>query len=253
LGLRIWWDGHKKILTHSSLFLFLFPPQSVHFSGTEQERLTAEFSSNQKMTSYFSERSSVDQHLVFPTSNHRTLAASSYLNVWNVNTPEYENIKPLVEVLPFEEIMSAYYPKDGIPDKRGNLQVNFGFAGGSSHEKRTSEQVFVDYGVAVPSTRTGTMDPLVVQTFKAMSDLAKRLRVRWSCPLFLEANPAVKERLGRFAGQIDDAVILELLSCLFSDLVDGDTRTYKHKDKENCPELSEVVACSRVMRNPFGR
>ncbi len=157
-----------------------------------------------------------------------------------------------VEALPFQQIMDAYYPKDGIPDKRGNLQVNFGYAGGSSHEKRTSEQVFVDYGVAAPSTRTGTMDPLVVQTFKAMSDLAKRLCVRWSCPLFLEANPAVKERLGRFAHNIDPTNVFELLAPLFQ-VLDGETQTYEHTDNENCAQLPQALTCSRIMMNPFGQ
>jgi hypothetical protein len=228
-------------------------PQSVHFSGTEQERVAAETRTDQGMTSYFWDKSSVEDDLVFPSTDQPT-PASSYLNVWNSGTPEYESMgmATFVEALPFQQIMDAYYPKDGSPDKRGNLQVNFGFAGGRSHEKRTSEQVFADYGVAVPSTRTGTMDPLVVQTFQAMSDLAKRVGVTWTCPKILEANPAVKERLGRFAHKIDDHCWLEDLDFIFQ-VLDGETQTKKHKDNENCPKLSQVVTCSQVMMNPFGQ
>jgi hypothetical protein len=233
------------------LFLLLSPPQTLHFSATEQERVAAELSTDQGMTSYFWDKSSVEEDLLFPTT-HLPTPASSYLNVWNVGTPEYEDIKPLVDALPFEEIMAAYYPKDGKADKRGNLQVNFGYAGGSSHEKRTSEQVFVDYGVAVPSTRTGTMDPLVVKTFKAMSNLATRVGIAWTCPLFLEANPAVKERLGRFAHKIDPTNVFELLAPLFQ-VLDGETQTYEHTDNENCARLPQALTCSRIMMNPFGQ
>jgi hypothetical protein len=225
----------------------------VHFSGTEQERAEAEFSTDQKMTSYFCDKSNVQDDLVFPTTDEST-PASSYMNVWNEGTPEYDTMgmKALVEALPFQELMMTYYPKDGNPDKRGNLQVNFGFAGGRSHEKRTSEQVFADYGVAVPSTRTGTKDPLVVKTFKAMSALAKRVRVAWTCPLFLKANPAIEKRLERFSKKIDLSSILEDLDLLFQ-VLNGKTQTIKHTDNENCPKLPQVLTCSQVIRNPLGQ
>jgi hypothetical protein len=244
-----------KILTNSYFFVSssLSLPQSVHFTGTELEQAAAEFSTDQKMTSYLWDKSSVQDDMVFPTTDQPT-PASSYLNVWNEGTPEYETMGmgAFDDALPFQEIMDEYYPRDGNPDKRGNLQVNFGFAGGRSHEKRTSEQVLVDYGVAVPSTRTGTMDPLVVETFKVMSDLAKRVGVAWTCPKFLEENPAVVKRLDRFAHKIHKGVCLEQLGFLFS-VLDGETQTHEHTDGENCPELSQVVLCSRIMKNPFGQ
>jgi hypothetical protein len=211
----------------------------VHFSGTEQERAAAELSTDQEITSYFCDESSVE---------------SSFLKVWNEGTPEYEEMgmAAFVEALPFEQIMTAHYPKDGHPDKRGNLQVNFGFAGGNSHEQRSSEQVFADYGVAVPSTKTGTMTSLVVQTFKAMSALAKKVGVIWTRPQFLKANPTVKDRIGRFAHKIHKICSLELLSSLFM-VLDGKTQIEKHTDNQNCPDLPEVLTCSRVLRNPLGQ
>jgi hypothetical protein len=225
----------------------------VHFTATEQERVAAKFSTDQEMTSYFSDKSSVEGGLVFPTTDQPT-PASSFLNVWNEGTPEYERMgmDVFVEAIPFQKIMDEYYPMDGKHDKRGNLQVNFGFAGGRSHEKRTSEQVFADYGVAVPSTRTGTKDPLVVQTFLAMSDLAKKVGVPWTCPKYLEANPEVEDRLDRFAHKIEDDNDLEDLDILFQ-VLDGESQTDKHTDNENCPDLPQVLTSSRVMVNPFGK
>lgn len=150
--------------------------------------------------------------------------------------------------------------------KRGNYQYTIGFAGGQSHKPRTDgNQILEDFGATRPSERTGIAD---LESFGAhlmllVSFLAKRIGVPWTNADFQEANPAVQDRLQRFAepwGKKANSLLtnvslsetpnaVESVYVLFS-ILDPDSKVHRHKDDQNCNELSDCVSFGGLVHIP---
>ena len=158
----------------------------------------------------------------------------------------------LVNAVPFEKLVDRYFEneKDLQADKkRGNTQVNFGFACGQSCAKRTDDNVREHFGTSVPSKLAGTDDPDVVLTFDLMSKIAKALGIEWCQDDFLEQNQEVRERIRLFAGTIDINNLWELMSFCKLVLKSGVGINY-HFDIHNCKDLDDALVLSKILFSP---
>ena len=177
-----------------------------------------------------------------------------FLNVWNQHTQEFAQLGGLPDTVPWEQLFQRFYvdnPKKLANGRRGNLQENFGFASGNNWVRRTPENIRKHYGCNVPAMLDGTMDPMVVRTMVAMSDLARKVGVSWSDTNFLGANESDRKRIELFAQSIDPSNLWELISvCFFP--VGPHGKVKPHCDSQNCPRLKEVLISSRIMRAPDG-
>ena len=157
--------------------------------------------------------------------------------------------------IPFQQIFEKHYLGDSSLNhdkKRGNHQVNFGFACGQSHAKRTPKMIAQHYGVSVPATLEGTDSMLVLTTFLAMSKLAKATGVEWTQEEYLQEHPEVVARLKLFADTLVPGNVFEAITAAFLPL-DGVASVLEHTDKQNCPELTSVLIASRIMKCDDGR
>lgn len=178
-----------------------------------------------------------------------------FLNVWNQSTAEFESLGNLPDMVPWDELFQRLYvdkPAKSADDLRGNKQENYGFASNNNFARRTPENIRKHYGCNVPAMLEGTMDPLVVQTFIAMSELARKVGVTWTDKQFLSENKDVQERLDLFAKSIHENNIWELLSICFI-VVGPDGKVSPHCDQQNCPSLEDVLINARLMQAPDGR
>ena len=177
-----------------------------------------------------------------------------FVSVWNEGTMSYERtrkdgvtLKDLVDQLPWKELMDEHLRNSAKSDqKRGNVQVSFGFSSGQSCKKRTPERITKDFGAAMPSERVGTRSPLIQRTIAVLSKILNFVEVAWTNPDFLSRNSSVRQRSAVFAETL--GCNFEVGTIVFLRLSSG-SAIKKHTDGSNCDELTQVLVVKRVVQD----
>ena len=109
------------------LHLYLARSQTLHY--TASEIMSHDIGDDTVASVYGSESSVVQQ--------------DGFLKLWNGGTPEYSSISSLVDEIPFEELLQTHFVGADLPadTKRGNHQVNFGFASGQKDTSQCSSKL----------------------------------------------------------------------------------------------------------------
>lgn len=182
----------------------------------------------------------------------------NFVNTWNEGTPEYEVFAPLVDSLPWEELKRRYLPKadvdvrgKAVADKRGNIQISFGYSSGQSMQKRNAAVVDENYGAAIPSLRRDTNDPLIKRTLEMLSTIVELVGAKWTDAEYLSRNPDVVQRLKHFTHKMSPLICFDTAALTLMPL-DAKAQVNKHTDNQNCGELSQVVSLQRVVRDEAG-
>lgn len=187
----------------------------------------------------------------------------AFVNVINKGTPEYQasGAEAILESIKWTELLELLLLSANENQKRGNIQLNFGYSSGRGHQPRQGAVVVDHFGAAVPAVHIGTDNPLIIDTLVACSMLAKlpALGVYWATQVGLD--PVLTDRHRVFASRLcppGAESYVELLSLvgfrikdasgkLKSDMIQG---VLKHTDKMNAGQpISQVQFSQRVVKD----
>jgi hypothetical protein len=191
-------------------------------------------------------------------------ATRSVLDI-NKGAPEYESsgAQSIFETIHWTELLELLLASLNENEKRGNLQLNFGFSSSHGHQSRQGHVVVDHFGVAVPAVHTGTDNPLILVTLIACSKLAAlpALGVYWATQVSID--PDLTDRHRVFASTLTppprDPSFGELLSVVANRLSDKlgqvqpDTMlgVQRHTDNMNAGKpISQVLFAQSVVKDP---
>jgi hypothetical protein len=115
-----------------------------------------------------------------------------FIRIWNVNTPEFDDIKGLYHKIDFKSLFSSLDPKE-VVSTRGNVQHSFGY----SQQNITGRD---EDGISCPKVNNGIRK--VKGSMVAMSKIGIQTNV-------LHHGKEDDGRIGLFAGKIDKQNIIE--------------------------------------------
>ena len=176
-----------------------------------------------------------------------------FVKVWNDKTPEYTaQLKGLVDDLPWQELMDQFLPiaiAEADP-RRGNFQLNFGYACGKSHAQRTEENISQNFGVAMPAELKHTRTEQVQKLLAGLTKILEAVGVVWTDKEFLNNNPKLAERLEMFSRKLVPGGAVETTTLLFQP---PGAKLDIHFDPQNCNEVTQAVLLQRIMEDREGR
>ena len=185
----------------------------------------------------------VSQKVYQCNASHVQSDGGTFLQVYNEGTPEFDQsgVGDIATELPFHQAMEKWMGTQAEFDKnRGNLQVNFGGAGGQCCQKRTQDSISRNFGGAMPADRVGTNDPLVQTIMEFGAALGRIAKLPWA------DNDQWRRRLEvSVHPKFGEGVLHEHGSCVFG-LVPG-CQVIHHCDQENCNELPNVITASAIL------
>jgi hypothetical protein len=186
----------------------------------------------------------------------------AFVNVVNSGTPEYHSsgAASILEQIPWSDCLELLL--SGNKDKnakRGNLQRNYGYAGGNCLVLRTTDEVIdLHFGVSVPSKRVDSEMPMVKELFSKLSELAAlpAFGVYWATQVGVDSDFTKRHQL--FASTLAPAPsfieLLSIVAVLVKDAsgvipADAIQGVAKHTDDQNADKpYSQVMFPQRVVR-----
>lgn len=188
----------------------------------------------------------------------------AFVNVINKGTPEYDSsgAQSILETIHWTELLELLLASSNENEKRGNLQLNFGFSSSRGHQPRQGQVVVDHFGAAVPAVHTGTDNPLIIDTLIACSKLAALpgLGVYWATQVGID--PDLTDRHRVFASTLTpppDPSFGELLSVVGNRLSDESGQVQpdtlvgvqRHTDIMNAGKpISQVLFAQSVVKDP---
>ena len=134
--------------------------------------------------------------------------------------------------------------------QRGNIQLNFGIAGGQSHARRTPATILENAGTAFPSWLQGSRNELVQQVMLIGTKLAEQLKFPW---MSLDSARKYERRLAMGIHKCLGRSDIKLEHCtFFCNKIDGTTWFAEHGDEENCRKLPNVLTYAKTIRTDEG-
>ena len=184
--------------------------------------------------------------------SHRTEGTSYPLVIINQGTPEWQGpVGTLASQIPAEEILQ-HLLNDPSQERgrRGNIQLNFGIAGGQSHARRTPATILENAGTAFPSWLQGSRNKLVQQVMLIGTKLAEQLEFPWMSP---DSARKYERRLAMGIHKCLGRSDIKLKHCtFFCNMIDGTTWFAEHGDEENCRKLPNVLTYAKTIRTDEG-
>ena len=191
---------------------------------------------------------SIEHKVVYGCDKSHSPGGDYPLLIFNEGTPEWihSGVGNLASQIPAEQILDLLLESDGLsPDRRGNIQLNFGLAGGQSHSRRTTESIIANVGTALPSHRSGSQNELVMDVMSIGTELARLLGFPW---LMADAHEQVRRRLSMGAHECFKTNLIDLEHCtLLCNRLDGNKCTNEHSDDENCEKLPNVLNYAKLV------
>ena len=125
----------------------------------------------------------VSQRVYQCNASHVQSDGGTFLQVYNEGTPEFNEsgVGNIVKELPFHQAMEKWMGTQAeFDNNRGNLQANFGGAGGQCCQKRTHDSISRNFGGALPADRVGSNDPLVQTLMEFGAALGRIAKLPWA-------------------------------------------------------------------------
>ena len=205
-----------------------------HYTQTEEEYAHSEMEFDHE---YPASRSHVDP--------------DSFLRVWNEGTAEFDQVKDILEQIPFLTLLEDHILAPGVKKDplRANLQVGWGYAGGAAYQKNNDASALKYFGASVPSLKTGTNDMLWLMSL--MDKLGRRLNLDCFNSQYLSENPIAREVVDFNLNTIGVTRNCLTLAVLPLQASEGEGNTVeKHKDTKNpLKTLADVLVASKVCKS----
>ena len=171
---------------------------------------------------------------MYPNTKSHQTAGSYPVVVLNEGTKEWDGpVGHLAARVPAEDVLQHLLNDSSEePGRRGNIQLNYGMAGGQSHAKKPPEIIVENAGAAFPSWLKELLD------FPWMS---------------AQQYPKYERRLAmgihRCLGRTD----IKLEHCtFFYNKIDGTKCVKEHGDDENCRRLPNVLTYAKLVQRDDG-
>jgi hypothetical protein len=139
--------------------------------------------------------------------------------------PEYDSsgAQSILETIHWTELLELLLASSNENEKRGNLQLYFGFSSSRGHQPSQGQVVMDHFGAAVPDVHTGTDNPLITDTLITGAKLVAlpALGVYWATQVNI--NPDLTDCHRAFASMLTpprDPSFAELLSVVANRLSD---------------------------------
>ena len=180
---------------------------------------------------YMAERSTTLDHLIL---------AGNFVKVINSNTPEFNIVGGLVDIVPFDSLLEYMLGLGLVSSDRGNTQQSFGYNCGVSQVRNPSE----DFGCAMPTINADTDRFLFL--FPILSGIAKKMGVAFADPSFVDASISCKKRFQRFARRFHSSNCFEGFTIAILDITNLE-EVKEHCDTKNDPDLTETLVVSKIL------
>ena len=185
--------------------------------------------------------------VVYSSEKSHMTGGSYPLVVMNEGTPEWSGtVGNLADQIPAGEILDFLLSDPSRSQgRRGNIQLNFGMAGGQSHTPRSPESIAENAGTAFPSWLQGSRHHLVVQLMQIGTKIAEELGFPWMDP---GVSVAYERRLLMGVHKCLGIKEIRLEHCtLFFNKIDGTVCVKDHADLENCRKLPNVLTYAKIL------
>ena len=189
---------------------------------------------------------------MYPNTKSHQTAGSYPVVVLNEGTKEWDGpVGHLAAQVPAEDVLQHLLNDSSEePGRRGNIQLNYGMAGGQSHAKRSPETIVENAGTAFPSCLKESRSELVLQAMHIGTRIAELLDFPW---MSAQQYPKYERRLAmgihRCLGRTD----IKLEHCtFFYNKIDGTKCVKEHGDDENCRRLPNVLTYAKLVHRDDG-
>ena len=198
------------------------------------------------------ELSQTENKEVYPnTKSHQTFG-SYPLVVINEGTKEWDGpAGDLAARIPAEEVLQHLLDDPSHQKgRRGNIQLNYGIAGGQSHAKRSPETIVENAGTAFPSWLKDSRSKLVQLAMRIGTQIAELLNFPW---MSAQQYPHYERRLAMGIHRCLGSTDIKLEHCtFFYNKIDGTKCIKEHGDDENCRRLPNVLTYAKLVQRDDG-
>ena len=188
---------------------------------------------------------------------HQTVATCNW------GTPEFIDLgaDSIFDELDLPGLLDLHFPVGRLndPNRRGNLQENWGFAGGQCISAPDDTELLLAYnGTSLPRLLSGTMDesgslnPWVKRVLEVGTVLGQKMGIDYCQEGFLSSNPEFAghfkliDDMFRNVGPNRSKINFPAFTLAAFELKDGE-RVKRHGDLENDPRLSGCLILSEII------
>ena len=234
------------------------PPQAEHETETYSEMLARVTNASNNGNPHQIIRA--DQSFVQGTD----LGPNNMVSVINAGTTEFEdsNMGEKFDILNLGQLFLTHFPEErrNCPTRRGNIQANFGLAGGQNTAPIENSDLNLKYnGACVPRVLSGTVDqdgallPWIRQILEIGTGIGSIMGIGYCHDDFLLRSPECLE----YFGMIDDLFgnigndrppIRFAGFTLAAFELNSSNRVRRHGDLENDPEHSGSLILSEILK-----